>query len=345
LIIRIHSAATIWTGHFERSTLRVQGSSYRSSHSKGNVLELLYDEPGEQLLAKIAVELDKISARRTLSDEQGGISTGILAQGDGWSVSDVVCTAGPRDRPFEERHSDFNIAIVTLGSFQYRAAAGRELMTPGSLLLANANENFECSHEHDTGDRCLSFGYSPEYFGRLAADAGANRGPFQFHSLRLPQLHTLSAIVTRACAGLAGACVIWEELSLQLATRAVQLIRGLPDSGPRPAAALSKVTRVVRLIERHPDAQLTIADLARNAGLSPYHFLRTFEHLTGITPHRYIRRARLRLAAQRLLMEPTQVLDVAFECGFGDVSNFNHAFRAEFGVSPRMYRRQHSCSS
>ncbi len=34
-----------------------------------------------------------------------------------------------------------------------------------------------------------------------------------------------------------------------------------------------------------------------------------------------------------------KVLDIAFDCGFGDLSNFNHAFRAEFGVSPRAYRR------
>jgi AraC-like DNA-binding protein len=92
------------------------------------------------------------------------------------------------------------------------------------------------------------------------------------------------------------------------------------------------------MIERHPDAGLTLGSLAREAGLSPYHFLRTFERLTGVTPHKYVLRARLREAAMRLAAEPARVLDIAFDCGFGDVSNFNHAFRAEFGVSPRVYR-------
>jgi AraC-like DNA-binding protein len=78
--------------------------------------------------------------------------------------------------------------------------------------------------------------------------------------------------------------------------------------------------------------------MAREAGLSPYHFLRTFERLTGLTPHQYVRRARLRNAATRLAAEPVRVIDIAFDCGFGDVSNFNRAFRAEFGVSPRAYR-------
>jgi len=48
-------------------------------------------------------------------------------------VSDVICSAGPHDRSFEEQHSDVCIAMVIEGSFQYESGAGRELMTPGSL--------------------------------------------------------------------------------------------------------------------------------------------------------------------------------------------------------------------
>ena len=84
---------------------------------------------------------------------------------------------------------------------------------------------------------------------------------------------------------------------------------------------------------------LSLERLAREAGLSPYHFLRTFERVTGITPYQYVLRSRLRDAAARLLAESGKVVDVAFDCGFSDVSNFNRAFRSEFGVSPRIFRR------
>jgi AraC-like DNA-binding protein len=49
-------------------------------------------------------------------------------------------------------------------------------------------------------------------------------------------------------------------------------------------------------------------------------------------------RARLREAARRLATGRERVIDVAIECGFGDVPNFNRAFRAEFGVTPRECR-------
>jgi AraC family transcriptional regulator len=252
-------------------------------------------------------------------------------------VADVVCTAGPWDRPFEERHSQFSIAVVAAGSFQYRSTKGRALMTPGSILLGEAGQCFECGHEHGAGDRCLAFRFAPEYFERIAADAGGRPG---FRVPRLPPLRATSAMIARSCAGLAGAPICWEETALDVAACAVQVSHGLaPNENNAPPSALARVTSVIRRIERDLTGELDLADLAREARLSPYHFLRTFRSLTGVTPHQFILRRRLREAALRLASEQARVLDIALDCGFGDVSNFNHAFRAEFGINPRDYRK------
>jgi AraC family transcriptional regulator len=290
-------------------------------------------------LAKIAAELEQALAQRALTGSPGRACERVVGQGEGWTVVDVVCSSGPQDRVFEEQHANVAIAMVFAGSFQYHSATGRELMTPGSLLLGNAGQCFECGHEHAAGDRCLSFRYAPDYFERLAADAGGKPG---FGMLRLPPLRAMSRLTAQACAGLAGSAdTPWEELSLRVAAQAVQLAGGLSARMDNaPPGATSRVTRTLRMIERGLDAKLSVASMARVAGLSPYHYLRTFERLTGLTPHQYVLRARLREAALRLASEPARVIDIALDCGFGDVSNFNRAFRAEFGVSPRVYRRQ-----
>ena len=67
---------------------------------------------------------------------------------------------------------------------------------------------------------------------------------------------------------------------------------------------------------------------------------RTFERLTGVTPHQYVRRARLRNAALQLSTSKAKVVDIALNSGFGDITTFNRAFLAEFGVTPLIYRKQ-----
>jgi hypothetical protein len=210
-----------------------------------------------KFLAKIAVELEQALAQRAESGAPGRSKPRVLARGEGWIVSDVICTSGPRDSSFEERHSLVSIAVVAAGTFQYRCGAGRELMTPGSFLLGNPGDYFECGHEHAAGDRCVSFQYTPDYFEDLPA----------FRVPRLPQ-RSLSPLVARACAGLAEPVTTpWEELGAVLAARVVDLVAGVSPSVDNPPGVIARVTKAVRMIERNPSTALDLVRLAREARL------------------------------------------------------------------------------
>ncbi len=262
----------------------------------------------------------------------------VIAEGKGWSVHEVLCNSGPKDRPFEEQHANYSVSLVLGGTFQYRSTHGRELMSPGSVLLGNAGHNFECSHEHGVGDHCLSFQYSREYFATLAGSPGDSNRLFRLS--RLPAMRSLSPVFTRACAAaLQSKESDWEDISLQLAANVLDAAQGPWSRIENTAAAEARVTRVLRMIEQSPDATLDLNLLAHEAKLSLYHFLRLFQRLTDVTPHQYILRMRLRKAAMRLTLDGSNIIDIAGDCGFGDVSNFNRAFRAEFGMSPRRHRQ------
>ena len=159
---------------------------------------------------------------------------------------------------------------------------------------------------------------------------------------RLSPVRALSGLVARAAAGVEASIEVpWEELAVRMAATVVRLASGLPHDRPRtPPSVVARVMSSVRAIERNPGARLTLQQLATDANLSPFHYLRTFQRLTGVTPHQFILRARLREAATRLVREKARVIDIGLESGFGDISNFNRSFRAEFGVAPETYRRQ-----
>ncbi|HZF29037.1 MAG TPA: AraC family transcriptional regulator [Gammaproteobacteria bacterium] len=295
-------------------------------------------------MAKIA---DLLTDARRDRDRLGAaprLRSRVLARGDDWFVEDVLCTFGPSDPAFEERHSAYRIALVGAGTFACRSANGRELMTPGSLLLGNPGQCFECGHEHGSGDRCLAFAFAAEHFDRLMADAGA-RGRARLRALRVPPVRRLAPLVAEACSAwtvrdehFGGG--LWEDLALRVAMATVRLAAE-PTATPRaPRNAERRVVLAVRRIDRDPGAPLALAELAREASLSPYHFLRTFARVTGVTPHQYTLRARLRQAAVRLIADDARILDAALDAGFADVSNFNRAFRAEFGAAPREHRER-----
>lgn len=271
------------------------------------------------------------------------IAAKVLASGPGWRARDVVCDQGPEDRAFEERRADVSIAAVTAGSFQYRTREGAATLAPGSLLLGNTEACFECGHAHARGDRCLAFHYEPAFFEAVVADVpGAREARFMRASL--PALPELVPLVAEAEAARDdGDRDAFEELALRFAAAAVILQRRQrPARRATSARDERRVTLALRRIERAPQARLPLTALAREAGLTPFHFLRVFRAVVGLTPHQFILRTRLDRAALRLRRGAEPVTDVAYACGFNDLSTFNRRFRRLMGVTPGVWRDGHS---
>lgn len=284
--------------------------------------------------------LEKALAERALKGCPGDAIAHPIASGNGWRVKDVVCTAGPDDSPAEEKNDYVSIAVVVAGTFKYRSARGSVILSPGSVLLGDAYESFECSHEHVSGDRCVSFNYETEFFERVAADTGAKSASISFPVHRLPELPSLLPLTAEAQIGLQQPhSVDFEELALELVARVVTTIDGAPLSMKSLTTRdESRISTAVSFIESHFRQQLSLEELSELVGISPYHFLRTFRQVVGLTPHQFLLRRRLSEAALRLRTTNESVLEIALDAGFGDLSNFNHTFRSSFGTTPTKYR-------
>jgi AraC family transcriptional regulator len=274
-------------------------------------------------------------ARKGEMGQAGAMTGKTLVAGQGWRAVDHVCTCGPSDRTFEEQHTSVSVSLVLAGTFVCRSRHGESLLSPGSLFLGSLGQAYECSHRHGEGDRCLSFQFEPEEFEQLAHDVGARHAVFDRNGL--PPLRAFAPLAARAQAAMQQPSEL-EEAAYALAGAAV---RAMGEGRSRPLAASrhhDRIAQVLRHLAARVAEQHTIADLARMACISPYHFLRTFKQVTGVTPHQWLLRARLREAAQRLATSRERITNIALDVGFEDLSNFVRSFRAEFGVSPRGYR-------
>lgn len=288
----------------------------------------------------ISREIDPLAAalnHKVAHGHDGDSARRVLAAGDGWAVADIVCTCGPADHPYEEQSCETCIGLVLSGTFASRSPHGSALLGAGSLMLVNAREPFECSHPDREGDRCLSFQFAPEFFEQIAHDAGAARSAFAHH--HLPPLRALSRATARAARAIGQHGAPFDEIALELAGATIEAAGQMRRTGARiEPAHQSRIARVLRHMSAHTASAHSTTSLARLANLSAYHFLRTFKAVTGVTPHQWLLRARLRDAAERLTASNAPVTEIALDVGFEDLSNFMRSFRAEFGVTPRQYR-------
>jgi AraC-like DNA-binding protein len=103
-------------------------------------------------------------------------------------------------------------------------------------------------------------------------------------------------------------------------------------------ADIDRIRLARTLIETRYDSTLTLDELARTAGFSPYHFIRIFRHVYKQTPHECLVARRVEQAKYLLRASTMPITEICFEVGFQSVGSFSTLFRKLTGLSPSSYR-------
>jgi AraC family transcriptional regulator len=129
------------------------------------------------------------------------------------------------------------------------------------------------------------------------------------------------------------------------ATLAARLLQTYCDSGSskshEPTAHRldqARLRRVLDYISMNIDKEITLAQLAGVAGLSVFHFARTFTRAMGVSPHRYVSRTRLENAMADIAAGKLSLAEIAFNAGFSSQASFTRAFYRVSGLTPGEYR-------
>jgi AraC-like DNA-binding protein len=257
-----------------------------------------------------------------------------LLQRGSISVSDFRCSTGPGDKPFVEQYRCHSISYVRKGSFGCQTRGKSFELVAGSILVGHPGDEYLCTHDHVCGDECLSFFLDPE----LVEATGDRTDIWRIGCAPpLPELMVLGELAQAAADGRSD--VGLDEVGQLFASRFVEVVCGRRrETAPATLRDRRRAVETALWIDAHSHRPIDLEDAAGQAGISPFHFLRLFSSVLGVTPHQYLVRSRLRHAARLLADDERSVTDIAYDVGFGDLSNFMRTFHRAAGVSPRRFR-------
>src|SRR5258708_3423482 len=267
-----------------------------------------------------------------------------LLRGQSADLADITldCTG---DRAFAQRgsqiaprsseaHQGHSIAYVRKGAFGCHSRGRFFELVAGSVLVGHPGDEYVCTHDHVCGDECLSFFLDPE----LVQAIGDRSEVWRIGSAPpLPELMVLGELAQAAADGRSD--IGLDEVGQLFASRFVEVVSGRQrETAPATSRDRRRAVETALWIAAHSHRQIDLEDAAGQAGISPFHFLRLFSSVLGVTPHQYLVRSRLRHAARLLADHERSVTDIAYDVGFGDLSNFVRTFHRAAGVSPRGVR-------
>ncbi len=234
-------------------------------------------------------------------------------------------------------HESYVIGAVVGGMNVYRISGAMVRAGPGELCFVNPGEVHDAVPEGD--------GYSyrmiypkPSLLQTIVEIATGRRAAAPQFNGPVIRDELLSARYLRAHEALESGA---EPLGVDEALTSVLLdmidrhgggLRAIA-AGLEPVA----VRRAKDYLAAHVDEQVELEQLARAAGLSPFHLIRVFRKATGMTPHNWLVDRRVHLACN-LLREGLSATHVAARCGFSDQSHLTRVFKSRLGVTPGQFR-------
>lgn len=102
---------------------------------------------------------------------------------------------------------------------------------------------------------------------------------------------------------------------------------------------LTQVQKGIEYIEANLDEEISLHDVAKQAGISQWHFQRIFKALTNETLKTYIRSRRLSIAFDNLLTTDKKIIDISIAAGFESQESFTRAFKKAFDMTPNEARK------
>lgn len=235
-------------------------------------------------------------------------------------------------------HDGYSLGAIEAGVERFRYQGAEYVAPAGTLVMLNPDELHTGQAEVDAGWTYQMLYIEPD---ALRAMTGSEAF-FPDAAVHDPALAALYRSMFRKLwnapddiAFLSDFTQLVDAIVIRYGKNA-QVTQTLP---PRQVRRMASMRRVLDCIEAHLDETLSIDTLAAEAGMSVFHFVRSFAAIFHATPHQYLQ-ARRAARAKSLLAQRATPSDAAAAAGLTDQSHLNRWFKRAYGVTPAQYQQQ-----
>lgn len=247
-------------------------------------------------------------------------------------------------------HSEFEINYIREGSARFICGEDKFISNKGDIIITQPNvlhSIYPCEQTRQVYDTLV---FSPELFGGISSDRYINEciKPLINGSMRLqmhitPEHHYYTELAVTIENIFSCAKGDSPKLDMLMRSEIIKLF-WLLETEAETDTEINRSDSVIRpaleYIAEHFNESITVGQLAASVHLSESYFMNRFRSHVGLSAVEYISHFRINKACRALIGTKKNILEIAFECGYSNISNFNRQFRRITGCSPTEYRKK-----
>jgi AraC family transcriptional regulator len=291
-----------------------------------------------------------------MSTPKGLIESNFVKDGTSYIFANFLSWPGVkvghgRFLPGEATNKHLNrhhIFIPLAGSFEASMAPASggviySRRTVGQASIVPAGQQFSAHWNEELED--LGIHLDPDFVARQASELVQTDSVDLIAACEIsdPLVHQIGrSLAAEVDAGAPGGSIYAESL---VNTLVAHLLRHHSSAGEKFQHYLGglpkhKLRRVTEFIEENLEHDLSLAEIAEIAELSPFHFARSFKQATGSTPIQFLTHRRIDLAKRLLVESELPIVEVGLRAGFKNQSHFTTLFRKITAMTPKAYRNE-----